>query len=167
LAKTTGSTHTITSDINNLREILNDTKELSEYLNNPLVQLKVKHSIVKKVITPQVSEHTSKFLMLLIDRKRISFLGPITERYLELVYELANIKIIEVISATKINEEQQQLLINKLQVMTKSKEIKLIITLDPSLIGGFLIKTNSQIIDLTVKGQLRELAKHLDSVLEI
>jgi len=51
--------------------------------------------------------------------------------------------------------------------MTNAKEIKLIITLDSSLIGGFLIKTNSQIIDLTLKGQLRELAKQLDSTLEI
>ena len=51
--------------------------------------------------------------------------------------------------------------------MTNAKEIKLLITLDASLMGGFLVKTNSQVIDLTVKGQLSELAKHLDSVLEI
>ena len=51
--------------------------------------------------------------------------------------------------------------------MTNAKEIKLLISLDASLMGGFLIKTNSKIIDLTVKGQLKELAKHLDSVLEI
>ena len=35
------------------------------------------------------------------------------------------------------------------------------------LMGGFLIKTNSQVIDFTVKNQLKELAKHLDTVLEI
>jgi F0F1-type ATP synthase delta subunit len=40
-------------------------------------------------------------------------------------------------------------------------------TIDNSLIGGFLIKTDSKIIDFTIKNQLKELAKHLDSVLEI
>jgi F-type H+-transporting ATPase subunit delta len=105
--------------------------------------------------------------MILADRKRISYLEAITERYLELVYELANIKIVEVVSASEINETQQQLLIDKLQTMTNAKEIKLLITLDTSLIGGFLIKTDSQVIDLSVKGQLKELAKHLDNVLEI
>jgi F0F1-type ATP synthase delta subunit len=59
------------------------------------------------------------------------------------------------------------MLIDKLQTMTNAKEIKLLISLDTSLMGGFLIKTNSQVIDLTVKGQLKELAKHLDSVLDI
>ena len=30
-----------------------------------------------------------------------------------------------------------------------------------------MIKTNSRVIDFTVKNQLQQLAKHLDSVLEI
>ena len=51
--------------------------------------------------------------------------------------------------------------------IANAKEIKLLITLDASLMGGFLVKTNSQVIDLSVKGQLSELAKHLDTVLEI
>jgi F0F1-type ATP synthase delta subunit len=35
------------------------------------------------------------------------------------------------------------------------------------LIGGFLIKTDSRVIDLSIKGQLQQLAKHLDTVLDI
>ena len=35
------------------------------------------------------------------------------------------------------------------------------------IIGGFLIKTNSKVIDFTIKNQLENLAKHLDGVLEI
>ena len=108
----------------------------------------------------------SNFLFLLADRKRINYLETITERYLELVYDLANIKIVEVTSANQISEEQQQLLTEKLQSMTNAKEIKLLITLDSTLIGGFLIKTNSQVIDLSIKGQIKELASHLDSVVE-
>ena len=58
-------------------------------------------------------------------------------------------------------------LIKKLKVITKAREIRLIITVDPGLIGGFLIQTESKIIDFTVKNQLQQLAKHLDTVLEI
>jgi F0F1-type ATP synthase delta subunit len=42
-----------------------------------------------------------------------------------------------------------------------------VINEDPSLIGGFLIKTESKIIDFTIKNKLQQLAKHLDTVLEI
>jgi len=40
-------------------------------------------------------------------------------------------------------------------------------SIDTSLIGGFTIETNSKIIDLSIKNQLKNLANHLDSVLEI
>jgi len=38
---------------------------------------------------------------------------------------------------------------------------------DSSLIGGFLITTNSKVLDFTVKNQLQKLAKHLDTALVI
>jgi len=58
-------------------------------------------------------------------------------------------------------------LIKKLKELTNAREIRLVITVDSSLIGGFLIKTNSKVLDFTIKNQLQKLAKHLDTVLEI
>lgn len=167
LAKSKNLIHTITSDINNLRELLNSTKEFKNYLNNPVIRNDAKREIIEKTINSEVSDEMSKFLMVLLDRNRISYLDVIAERYLELVYELANIKIVEINSANELSDEQQQNLILKLKEMTKAKEIKLVLKINPNLLGGFLIKVNSQVIDLTIKGQLTELAKHLDSVLEL
>jgi F-type H+-transporting ATPase subunit delta len=75
--------------------------------------------------------------------------------------------MIEVSSAFAFTNRQKNTLIKKLKEITKAREIRLAITVDPSLIGGFLIKTDSKVIDFTIKNQLQELAKHLDSVLEI
>jgi F0F1-type ATP synthase delta subunit len=54
-----------------------------------------------------------------------------------------------------------------LKELTNAREIRLVITVDSSLIGGFMITTNSRVIDFTVKNQLQLLAKHLDSILEL
>jgi len=59
------------------------------------------------------------------------------------------------------------MLIKKLKDLTHAREIRLIITVDSDLIGGFLIKTNSKVLDFTVKNQLKKLANHLDTSLEI
>jgi len=166
LAKSQGLIHAITSDMNNLRELLDTTPDLLAYLCNPVVTASAKKEIIKKIVTPQVSQETSQFLMILTDRNRIDYLQGIATCYLELVYELANIKIVEVFSASELTDSQQDLLIEKLETMTNAREIKLVITVDPALLGGFLIKTNSQVIDLTVKGQLSQLANHLDAVLD-
>jgi F-type H+-transporting ATPase subunit delta len=94
-------------------------------------------------------------------------LQEVIASYLELVYEAASIKTIEVSTAFAFTNLQKNMLIKKLKELTNAREIRLVITVDSSLIGGFLIKTDSKVIDFTVKNQLQNLAKHLDTVLEI
>ena len=105
--------------------------------------------------------------MILVKRDRINLLNAVINNYLELVYQTASIKMIEVSTALAFTNLQKNTLIQKLKELTNAREIRLVITVDPSLIGGFLIKTDSKVIDFTIKNQLQQLAKHLDTVLEI
>ena len=159
--------HQITADFQNLDVFLNEASELTEYLNNPVVKKEAKREILKKTVKSQINAETFKFLMVLVDRDRINLLGTVIKSYLELVYQTASIKMIEVSTAAAFTNAQKDTLIEKLKTLTKAREIRLVINEDPSLIGGFLIKTDSKIIDFTVKNQLQQLAKHLDTVLDI
>ena len=159
--------HQITADFQNLEIFLDETAELMEYLNNPLVNQEAKREILTKTLQSQVNTETFKFLMVLVNRDRISILKTVISNYLELVYETASIKMIEVATAFPFTNLQKNTLIQKLKELTNAREIRLIITVDSSLIGGFLIQTESRVIDFSVKNQLQKLAKHLDAVLEI
>jgi F-type H+-transporting ATPase subunit delta len=159
--------HQITADFQNLETFLEEAAELTEYLNNPLVSQEAKREVLTKTLQSQVNTETFKFLMVLINRDRIGLLKSVISSYLELVYETASIKMIEVTTAFPFTNLQKDTLIQKLKELTKAREIRLVITVDSSLIGGFLIKTESKVIDFTVKNQLQRLAKHLDTVLEI
>ncbi len=159
--------HQITADFQNLDLFLNEATELIEYLNNPVVNQQAKRDILAKTLKSQINTETFKFLMVLIDRDRINLLGAVITNYLELVYETASIKMIEVVTASAFTNSQKNALIEKLKEITNAREIRLVITVDSNLIGGFLIKTESKVIDFTIKNQLQRLAKHLDTVLEI
>jgi len=159
--------HQITADFQNLEIFLDKTPELTDYLDNPIVSQEAKREILTKTLKSQVNAETFKFLSVLVDRDRINLLKPVITNYLELVYETASIKTIEVSTAFPFTQLQKNTLVQKLKELTNAREIRLVITVDPSLIGGFLIKTSSKVIDFTVKNQLQTLAKHLDSVLEI
>ena len=160
-------THQVTGDFQNLEVFLKKTEDLVKYLENPIVSTEAKAEILTKILKPQLNDVTFKFLLILVDRNRINVLQSIISSYLELVYSVASIKMIEVASAFKFTNRQKNTLVKKLKQLTNAREIRLTLTIDPTLIGGFLIKTDSQVIDLTIKGQLQQLAKHLDSVLEI
>jgi F-type H+-transporting ATPase subunit delta len=159
--------HQITADFQNLEIFLDEAVELTEYLNNPIVSQDAKREILTKTLESQVNTETFKFLMVLVDRDRINLLKSVIANYLELVYETASIKTIEVSTAFPFTNSQKNTLIQKLKELTNAREIRLIINVDSSLIGGFLIKTESKVIDFTIKNQLQKLAKHLDTVLEI
>lgn len=159
--------HQITADFQNLNLFLNEPNELTEYLNNPIVSKEAKREILTKTLKFQINVETFKFLIILVNRDRINLLNSIIARYLELVYETASIKTIEISTAFAFTNLQKNTLIKKLKELTNAREIRLVITVDSNLIGGFLIKTESKIIDFTIKNQLKKLAKHLDTVLEI
>jgi F-type H+-transporting ATPase subunit delta len=159
--------HQITADFQNLDIFLNETVELTEYFNNPIVSKEAKREVLTKTLKSQINTETFKFLMILINRDRINLLTSVIARYLELVYQTASIKMIEVSTAFAFTNLQKNTLIKKLKELTNAREIRLVITVDPSLIGGFLIKTESKVIDFSIKNQLQKLAKHLDTVLEI
>jgi F-type H+-transporting ATPase subunit delta len=159
--------HQITADFQNLEILLNETSELTDYLDNPIVSLTAKREVLARTLESQVNTETFKFLMVLVNRDRINLLTSIIAKYLELVYETASIKMIEVSTAFAFTNLQKNMLIKKLKELTNAREIRLVINVESSLIGGFLIKTDSKVIDFTIKNQLQNLAKHLDAVLEI
>jgi len=159
--------HQITADFQNLDSLFNESSELTNYLNNPVVSQTAKREVLAKLLKSQINTETFKFLMVLVDRDRINLLSAVINKYLELVYQTASIKMVEVSTASAFTNSQKDTLIQKLKELTNAREIRLVTTVDPTLIGGFLIKTESKVIDFTVKNQLQQLAKHLDTVLEI
>jgi F-type H+-transporting ATPase subunit delta len=153
--------HQITADFQNLEVFLTKTPELTKYLNNPVISLTQKEKFLTKILKSQLNSETFKFLMVLVKRDRINLLLSIIICFLELVYKTASVKMIEVSTAFPFTTLQKLNLIKKLKELTNAREIRLVVTLDSSLIGGFLIKTNSKVINFTIKNQLENLAKHL------
>jgi F-type H+-transporting ATPase subunit delta len=78
-----------------------------------------------------------------------------------LAYKAASIETVKVTSAVSFSTSQQDALISKLKKMTGAEQIRLDITVNPNLIGGFVIQVGSKIIDTSIQGQLRELSSYL------
>ena len=91
--------HQITADFQNLEVFLAQTPDLTNYLNNPLIGADQKQELLDKTLKTQLNTETFKFLSVLVKRDRINLIQPIITGYLDLVYELASIKMIEVSTA--------------------------------------------------------------------
>nr|YP_009398039.1 ATP synthase CF1 subunit delta [Gredgaria maugeana]ARW67225.1 ATP synthase CF1 subunit delta [Gredgaria maugeana] len=152
----------VTKDLSSISNILFESKDLQIFLKNPLMSGSIKKEILKKLFQNQINSFVMNFLLILIDKRRVSFLSNIIEKYLELVYELESTTIVELYSAVDLSEVQQENLIQKIKSITNSYQVKLITHKDSNLIGGFIIKIGSKIIDVSLAGKLKRISLYLD-----
>ena len=159
-------------DMENLLKILELTPVLEQYLANPLIPNKDKKEVIEKCLTKKTSSTTKNFLMLLVDKKRIGYLQIITQTFLNKAYEFVCLKFVNVYSAFSLTKEQKVQLVEKLKVLlgpefTTSKvyypKINVTFRVDKEILGGFIIKVDSKIIDLSLRGELESLARQMET----
>jgi len=148
-----------------VRALLNlmQSEQLCNFLANPFVQAEDKKAVLNRIVGEGTSPYLRNFLMLLVDRRRILLLEPICQQYLALLRQLNQTVLAEVTSAVELTEEQQQAVREKVKSMINAREVELETKLDPDLIGGVIIKVGSQVIDASLRGQLRRLSLRLSS----
>nr|CRF40109.1 ATP synthase CF1 subunit delta [Laurencia snackeyi] len=163
IAKQDSSLDDFTQNLSSISTVLSESKELRELLFNPIIDNTVKKEILKSLFVNQVNNSILNFLYILVDRRRISSLDVIIDKYLELNYRLESIVIAEVSAAVDLNDLQIEALTEQIKLMTQSNKVRLIISINPSLIGGFVIKIGSKIIDTSLSGKLNKISLYLNT----
>jgi F-type H+-transporting ATPase subunit delta len=161
LAKSTDTLKETIQDINILSQFIGQSSDLKKFLSNPLIQKDDKKKVLKEILVEHIGPNTLKFLLLLVDRSRISLIEGIAQKFLQLSYKEESIEIAKVTSSVQLSAEQQQNIAEKLKVITGSKQIKLALKVDPQLIGGFTIEVGSKLIDTSIRGQLKQISSLL------
>jgi F-type H+-transporting ATPase subunit delta len=140
---------------------LSTSEDLQVLLGSPLIKIDVKKAVVRSVFESQIHPTMLNFLMLLIDRQRIVFLEAICLRFQDMLRKLNRVALAEVTAAVQLTESQEETLKQKVRALTQSQSVELSVKINPELIGGVIIKVGSQIIDASIRGQLRRLSNSL------
>lgn len=161
VAQSSNQTEKFGEDLRSLLGLLENSQELRDFIINPVVQESKKKAVLQRIMEEEASPYLMNFLRLLVDKRRIFFLEAIAAQYLALLRKLNNTVLGEVTSATPLNEEQQQAVSDKVKVLTGAQAVELKTSVDPSLIGGVIIKVGSQVFDASLRGQLRRISLSL------
>ncbi|NJM56251.1 MAG: F0F1 ATP synthase subunit delta [Synechococcales cyanobacterium RU_4_20] len=141
--------------------VITESEQLSTVLNSPVYEGGQKKAILKQIFENQVDHHFLNFLLLLVDRQRIAFLPGICQRYRELLRDLNQVSLAEVTSAVELTEEQRQAVCDRVKSMTGAQSVEIESRVDPDLIGGVIIQVGSQVVDASLRGQLRRISLNL------
>lgn len=144
-----------------LLNLLKESDELSTFLASPITDNNAKKAVLNQVLGDEANPQIKNFLMLLIDRGRIYLVEPILQQFQAKVRELNQTVLAEVVSAVELTDEQKETVRQKVQRMTEAKSVELASRIDPDLIGGVVIQIGSQVLDASIRGQLRRIGLQL------
>ncbi len=157
-AQETNQEDLIYEEMNNVYEVLKESKELRHFLNTPIIDVDEKSLIAKKSLKG-LSDLSLKFVELLISHKRANLLGDAAKDYI-LLYEYSKrIETVIITTAVEINDETINKILSKIQSLISDNTLKVEKKTDPSLIGGFIVRVGDKQIDNSIKSKLDSLTK--------
>lgn len=161
VAKKNDSIDSLSQAAAEIISLLENSEELSDFLANPISSNEVKKGVLDKVLGESSNPQMRNFLMLLVDRGRIYLLEPILQAFQAQVRELKQTVLAEVTSAVELSDEQKEAVRQKVQSMTEANAVELKTSVDPDLIGGVVIQIGSQVLDASIRGQIRRIGLQL------
>ncbi|MBC7806155.1 MAG: F0F1 ATP synthase subunit delta [Akkermansiaceae bacterium] len=133
---------------------------LKSLLNQPQVTTERKRSVLSEVLKDEATPATLGFLHLLTDKRRIDLLGEIATELERLVRDRQNIARATAVTAEPLHPSQLSALKVSLEKRT-GKTIELSTEIDPSLLGGVLVRIGDTVMDGSVRGKLDRLHEEL------
>ena len=129
-------------------------------LVSPIIPPAKKREILTDIFEGKISEITLSYLGLCVDKRREEVIRQTESEYVALANEARGIVEAEVTSATPLDEDQGARLVSKLS-QTLGKTVQLSKQVDPSVIGGLLVRIGDKVIDGSIRGQLAALRERL------
>ncbi|MCL6612673.1 MAG: F0F1 ATP synthase subunit delta [Peptococcaceae bacterium] len=153
----------IEEDLRAVDAVIRENRDLQKILYHPRITPGDKKSLLSDLLSGKVSAVTMEFLKLLVERQREQFLSDIVTYYVNLANKARNITEATVTSAVELTPGEKEQLAGLLNRLT-GKKVETSYTLDPSLIGGVVVRIGDRVIDGSIRTRLATLREHLRQI---
>ena len=147
----------VSDDMAKLLDAVKADSEIVKYLSNPLWNVDDKKAALKAVAAKmKLSDETLNCLDLIAENGRFAELPQILEAFRHILYEKHGIAEVEVGTVKELSAAQDEKLRANLEKML-SRKVVVKYEIKPELLGGLVIKFNSNMIDDSLKSKLNRL----------
>lgn len=153
----------IEAELKAVEVILAENNDLQKVLYHPQITAANKKELLNKLFKGKVSDVTGNFLALLVDRRREAFFGDIVAEFVSLANVVRNIVAAQVASAVELNDKEKGNMDRILAKLT-GKKVQTSYAVDPSLIGGVVVRIGDKIIDGSIKTRMATLRERLKAI---
>ena len=148
------------TDLQAIAETVKNSEDLQNLLVNPLVNEADKMNVLARIFSDRFESLTRQFLELVAEKRRLSVLLEIITKFYRMMLEHNNQIEGQLISAVDLEERQVEEIGKQIEQIT-GKKVMLNRQIEPSIIGGFVVKVEDVVIDNSIRSQLNRLREQL------
>jgi F-type H+-transporting ATPase subunit delta len=141
-------------------QVIHENPELARVLQHPVIKREDKHETLRQLFGQRLPQDLLHFLYLLVNKKRENYIQEIAAEYQHLLNELNRTVITDVTTAVPMFKKTQNILQKQLEGYL-DQSVVMNCHVDPTIIGGVVIKIGDRMIDASLRTQLSELAHTL------
>lgn len=147
----------VEGDLAKFQELLDMSSDLTGLVRSPLYSSDEQSAAIEKVAAKaEIGPLTINFLKLIAKNRRLFAVSDMIKAFRALVAKSRDEVTAEVTSAVALNDEQVAELKSALKASV-GKDVKLATQVDPSLLGGLIVKIGSRMVDSSLRTKLSNL----------
>jgi len=155
-----GAVDQVEEDLKSIDQVLRQVPRLVRALRAPTLGAARKQELMRRAFATRVGDLTLRFLTLVVDRRREDILTDVYAEFHRLANEARNILPVRVTSATVLSDAERDALARAVAQRTGKRPV-LEVSIDPSLIGGVILRMGDTMIDGSVRTRLEQLRQRL------
>lgn len=159
IANSSGNAAKVNNDMNTIVETVSKNKQLSGFLASPIITSDLKMNALSEVFAT-VENETKSLFRLLKENKRFEILLAIAEQFNAQFDVMNGVEIAKVTTAIPMDSLLEEKVLAKIATIS-NKKITLQNTIDPSIIGGFILRIGDKQYNASVASTLQELRREL------
>lgn len=169
IARETYQDELIEAELESISAALKDDPSIERFLSNPRLSLEQKKQFLGRIYQErrhEVYEILLNFFLLLFKKNRFYLIHEIATHFKRIADEVQGQGVAEIRTAVPMKQEAQVMLVSRLEKIAGYK-ITVQNVVDPSLIGGVMVKVRNKVIDDSVKNKIELMKKELTKVQSI
>lgn len=147
----------VAGDVRGIQKLCDDNKEFLMMLKSPIINADKKESVLRKGFEGKINPLVMSFLDVVLRKKREKYVPEIMDAFIEQFNKIKRITKAKLTTALPADEA----IISKVEGIVKkhcgSEKVELSTAVDPSLIGGFVLKFEDKLIDASIANKLNRL----------
>jgi F-type H+-transporting ATPase subunit delta len=161
LAKEKGFAKEVNDDMILIQSTIEENHDLEIMLKSPVIKSGPKQAVLTHVFEKKVNAITMGLINLLIENKRLPILNLVAKEYVVIYDFLKGIEVAQITSAVPLTTELETEILKKIKESV-GKEISMNNVIDPSIIGGFVLRIGDKLYDSSVSSRLKHLLSQFE-----